>query len=58
MVLTRGIGFADHAKGKWSGTNIVTARKLHALGLIETADTLSFPTPLGLEVRAQLERTK
>jgi hypothetical protein len=53
-VLTDDRHFAIGHRGKWFCTSMATAKRLFSLGLIVTRDTLSRPTPLGLEVRALL----
>lgn len=56
-VMTNDSGFADRWKGHWHCLSIVTARKLFASGLIDRRDNLARPTPLGLTLRAYLEKT-
>lgn len=54
MVLTDDRGFAEHAKGKWHALHSNTSKRLFALGLIESPNTLAAPTANGLAVRAVL----
>jgi len=54
-VLTSDLYFAARHKGKWNALAKPTASRLFKLGLIEDAQCLTFPTPLGLEVRAILK---
>ncbi len=57
MVLTDSSGFAFGHQGKWHGPS-VTAKKLYAQGLILHDRSLCHPTPLGITVRAYLEKNQ